>query len=293
VIKIDTEYTIEYYENELKKTLTCHQRESIKRHLFRLKLEKFDKRFHMKYEEKLEYSLDLIKQVINKYNDHSCVSCSFGKDSTVLVYLAQKIKSDILIAFANTGVEYPETLTFRDLLVEQWNLNYVEVKPEKTFWQCIEEYGYPTIRYRGREAKKQGTSSGTPRCCYHLKEKPMKKFYKENDVKAVFLGLTADESYTRKWTVIRYTDIYKTKKNCPYEMVKCHPLAYWTKEEIWRYIKENNLPTSKVYEFADRNGCMPCTGYLSWKKKMSKINPKLYRKIMKDMIGSNLDDFTS
>jgi len=283
---------IEYYEKELKKSLTCHQREAIKKHLFGLRLEKFDNRFHMSFDDKLRYSKNLIKKVLNQYDSSSCVACSFGKDSTVLVHLVTKINPDVLVVFANTGVEYPETLEFRDLLVKEWNLNYVEVHPEKTFWECVKEYGYPNIRYMGREAKKKGTTSGTPRCCYHLKEKPTKLFYKERGVQAVFLGLSADESYSRKWTIIRYSDFYKTKKNCPYEMVKCHPLAYWTGDEVWKYTRDNNLPVSKIYAFAERNGCMPCTGYIGWQKKLARAKPKLYRKIMKDMLGSNLDDFT-
>lgn len=286
-----TEPEVDRYENMLKGDLSCHQREAIKRHLFRLRISRFDSRFDMSFEDKVKYSSDLIKKVIDEYNISSCVSCSFGKDSTVLAHLALKVKPDILVAFANTGVEYPETLDFRDLLVKEWDLNYVELKPEKTFWQCVKKYGYPSIRYMGKEAKKKGKVSGVPRCCFHLKEKPMKLFYKAHNIKAVFLGLTADESYQRKWTIIRYTDLYKTKKNCPYEMVKCHPLAYWKEEEIWRYTKKNNLPVSKLYEFADRNGCVPCTSYIGWRKKLAKINPKLYRKIMKDMMGSNLDDF--
>jgi len=283
---------IEYYEKLLKKnSLTCQQREAFKKYLFNLKLEYFDKRFKLPYNTKLDYSKRLISNVLKKYNSHSCVGCSFGKDSTVLVHLVIQNNPNVLVAFANTGVEYPETLEFRDLLVDKWNLNYVEVHPDKTFWQCVDEYGYPTIRYMGKEAKKKGTVSGTPRCCYHLKEKPMKQLYREKKIEAIFLGLSADESYNRKWTMIRYGELYKTKKNCPYEMIKCNPLAYWTEEEVWRYIKENNLLVSKTYEYTNRNGCMPCTGYIGWKKKLSKIKPKLYRKIIKDMMGSNLDDF--
>ena len=114
-----TESEVERYENMLRGDLLCHQREAIKRHLFRLRISRFDSRFDMSFEDKVKYSSDLIKKVIDEYNSSSCVSCSFGKDSTVLAHLALKVKPDILVAFANTGVEYPETLDFRDLLVKE------------------------------------------------------------------------------------------------------------------------------------------------------------------------------
>ena len=43
-------------------------------------------------------------------------------------------------------------------------------------------------------------------------------------------------------------------------------------------MKERGLPLE-----LQRTGCMFCTGYIEWKRKISTLYPKAFRKIMDDM----------
>ena len=67
------------------------------------------------------------------------VSCSWGKDSTALVYLVKKFCKKALILFADTGVEYPETYRFKEKIISKLNLGdtYFDSKPIKNFWQLF------------------------------------------------------------------------------------------------------------------------------------------------------------
>ena len=96
------------------------------------------------YEEKKKYSESLVKLWVKRFMDSSVVACSFGKDSTVVLYMALKINPNVKVLFCNTGIEYPSTLRLRDQLVKEWNLNYTEVKPKITFWECLERWGLPS-----------------------------------------------------------------------------------------------------------------------------------------------------
>lgn len=259
---------------------TCFREGSRRKKLFRKNLERFDKLKKLPYDEKIEYSRKIIERALKEFKDNIAISCSFGKDSTLVLSLVREFNKDIKVTFSNTGVEYPETIEFKKLLVKKWKLNYYEVGPIKTFWQCVKEYGYPDIRYWSKTAKKRGiTNYGTPKCCTYVKEKPLRNFYKKNKIEAIFLGLTWEESYQRRWTVIRYGDYYYTKKH---KIWKIHPIAYWTVKEVWRYTKKNNIPTNKIYLTQDRCGCMPCTGHLRWENTVGKANPALLRKILKE-----------
>jgi len=256
-------------------------KENIKRkELFHQALKNFDKLKKMKYKDKLIYSEELIKSTIKKFGDDICVSCSFGKDSTLILHLIRKFKPNVKVIFANTGVEYPQTIKFRDFLVKEWDLNYFEVKPIKSFWQCVREYGYPQMRYWSKTAKKKGiTNFGTPKCCEYCKEKPILEFYKEHQIQACFLGINWDESYQRKFLIIRHKDCYYAKSD---KIWKILPIAYWKTKEVWRFTKEKNLPVNKIYKITDRNGCVPCTGHLKWQERLRKINPKMLRFILSD-----------
>lgn len=237
-------------------------------------------------DEKIKYSLSLIEKTLAKHSPEYCIACSFGKDSTVLLHLVRQVEPNIKVIFNNTGIEFKETLQFRDFLVKEWNLNYYELHPDKSFWQCVEEYGFPKQRFKGKTH-----SGGKPKCCYYLKMRPAQLFYKKNGIKCVFVGITYDESYQRKWQIIRHTDYYYVKKE---KIYKTLPLAYWNEDEVWEYIKRYNLPINPAYEKYDirRVGCIPCTAHKGWKEQMARLYPGLYKKIMRDMNGSNLDDFS-
>ena len=247
----------------------------------------------MTYEEKINYTKTIVRDAIGTFQDKIAVACSFGKDSTLIVHFALQVDPKIKILFSNTGVEYKETYQFRDFLVKEWNLNYHETQPIKSFWDCVKEYGYPKRRSDYKRRKKGNKAkTGTPQCCHYLKERPSALWYKENGIEAVMLGITWDESYQRRFMLMRYGDYYRTKRSVPYAMYKIHPIAFWKTDEVWRYIRENNIPYNKIYDRgARRCGCAPCTSYLNWDENMAKLSPGLFRKVLRDQGGTQLSDF--
>jgi len=74
---------------------------------------------------------DLIKQAIERYGEHISVSCSFGKDSMVVLHMALQVDPNIKVVFFNTGVEFPETIRLKNRLKDEWNLNLYETTPYK------------------------------------------------------------------------------------------------------------------------------------------------------------------
>lgn len=234
-------------------------------------------------------SQDLIAQAIKRYGDDIAVACAFGKDSIVVLHQALKIKPDIKVVFCNTGIEFPETIKYKEMLKKEWNLNLIETKPYKyNFWSCVEKYGLP--EFRSNKSKFH-----SPRCCYYLKEKPAINLYKTLGLRAIFTGLRAEEGRNRRLLVARMDNGTDEKDDVAFcgqryfakswNVWKFHPIAYWTEKEVWDYVKENNIPTNEVYikwgAIYKRCGCLPCTGYLDWEKKLSKSHPSLYRRLKK------------
>lgn len=271
----------------------CFDEGSELKERFRLKADMFDTWRNIPYEAKLTWTRRYVKDAIAQHGKKIIVACSFGKDSTAIVHLAIQEDPDVLVVFANTGVEFRETIQFKKELVEEWDLNYEEAKPETTFWKLVDKHGYPFIRYWSKKMPKN-VSSGEPRCCYHLKKKPMNKIVKALDIDAIMLGLTFDESYQRRYSAIRFGQTYITDKSMPKPIVKFHPILYWTTEEVWRYTRENSLPVNEAYEKygIPRIGCRPCTGYLNWQKEMPKHSFKLYQKVATDLGMPPLETFT-
>ena len=243
-----------------------------------MNFEQFDSRVKASYENKINYTRKIIRKAYNEFRKKLSVSCSFGKDSVVVLYFAREVDPDIPVLWANTGVEFPEVIKFARKLTKEWGLNLIEVKPIKTFWQCVREYGFPWPRKV--KMKNRYKAPGTPRCCYWMKEKPIKEKIHELGLEATMTGLTWDESYNRKWSLIRNGDWFFSKKR-KYWFI--HPIAYWNTFEVWMFIEENDIPFCPIYEKIERIGCRTCTAHFGWEKQMAQVSPKLYNYIMKKM----------
>jgi len=141
----------------------------------------------------------LIVQAL-KTHHKPCVSCSWGKDSMILLHLVRKFCKNTIVMFNNTGVEYPQNLKYRDKMLVDWGIqNYVENKPIKNFWRCIKEYGYPKSRQMGKgENYNEQGKQRTPKCCYYMKEGPAKHTIKKLNIDLNFVGLQASESMVRR-----------------------------------------------------------------------------------------------
>lgn len=272
---------------------TCYEEAAERKERATLAIREVDRRIALPLEEKVDYSRALVRDVIELYEDALYVACSFGKDSVAVLSLAREVNPDVLVIFSDPGIEHKETYAFRDELVESWDLNYVEAKPERKFWNLVKEFGVPKIRYGNSE----------PACCYHLKLAPARRVVYDRELLASMTGLTADESFVRRWTFARHGDTYETSKAYRYPIAKIHPIGYWTEADVWQFTNENELPVNPAYERlkVDRIGCKFCTAWTGWERQMKRLYPRVYRYLKKliaeerrvELGVSRLDDFVA
>jgi len=227
------------------------------------------------FEVKLEETREVISHHIEEFGDKMAVAFSGGKDSEVVLYLVRQMDPRVPVVFNNTGVEYPETVQFVQQLRSEWNLNLIVTHPEKSFWDCIDHYGFP-------EGSKRRPHANPAHCCYWLKEKPMLLAIRENGWLGYCTGNTAVESRQRMFRAKSHGMCFHYKK---WDICKVHPILWWTEDEVWAFIQKERLPINEAYvRGAHRVGCMPCTAYKNWESEMMKMSPKLYQliKLRKD-----------
>ncbi len=229
-------------------------------------------------QEKISWSKDLLRKELDK-SENSVVSFSGGKSSQVALHLALKIDSGADVVHNDTGVMYPETGKFVEELAEKWGFkdNLVVTEPEKDFWEVVEENGWPSYR----------EGDGEPRCCFWLKTRPMRELVKENDYDLIVTGEQADESSTRRVSFLQYGGSFQYRKWGIDNLRKAKPLSIWRDVDIWEYIEENDLIFNPVYEKYEiqRTGCVTCTAFQGWEKKMRKYSEDLYKRIKKEKDG--------
>jgi len=213
--------------------------------------------------------MNLIEKTLKKHKN-PVIAFSGGKDSTVILDLVRKADPDILAVFCNTGVQHKFTYEY----VKRVD-NVVWLKPEITFWNVVDRKGFPEMK--GKSRNRVGY------CCYHLKEKPMKKFIKREDIDFIFTGITMAESrqrmmFLKSWGNYGYVKSWKC--------FKCHPISDWSVKDVWDYIKSVNVDYNEGYDNGMvRSGCQPCTAYCSWKKRMARENPKMLAFVLQKMFN--------
>lgn len=231
-------------------------------------------------DEKIDKSLATISSAL-KQSKKPIISCSWGKDSVTLVHLVHRIDTSVPIVYNDTGVDFPETKEYMDMMKERYNLTvYIAKSEEWTFWKIAEKYGYPD---RTRQVAE-------PKCCYFLKTKPTLQFMRNYGVDLNFVGLTGNEGSHRRSNYIQHGDLYYSKKQ---EIWKCTPMIWWTSDDVWEYMSLYDIPPHPAYQKYNIPwlGCMPRTGYIGWEQQLYRISPALYMKISKEMGKPPLEAF--
>jgi phosphoadenosine phosphosulfate reductase len=171
-----------------------------------------------------------------------CLAASFGKDSTVLLHMMRAIRPDLDVVYLNTGYDFPETVEFIRRLEREWKLHLVEFTPRISVEEQERTLGADLYR----------TDPG--RCCGIRKVEPMARALRYYD--AWITGLRRDETEHRKG--IRVVEVAD-------ELVKVNPLAAWTADDVWHYIKSNGVPYNPLYDKGYVSlGCRPCTLAGTW-----------------------------
>lgn len=214
---------------------------------------------------------DLIRLALERH-DKIAVSWSGGRCSTVVLYMALQEDPKIRVFHTDHGVHYPETINYVRELTRKWNLNLAIYRPEKTFWQVVEEHGFPKAR-KPMDPKKGQAAVRKPACCRWLKDKPNAKFRKDEGIEAFLTGMRAAEARIRALSMWQKGQFYFHKKLGAW---KYNPIAFWRTRELADYVRVNEIPLNPLYKTRDRTGCWPCTAFMGWREQLMRTNLKFY-----------------
>ena len=199
-------------------------------------------------------SIHIIREVAAEF-ERPVMLYSVGKDSSVMVRLAQKAFHPGSIPFpllhVDTGMKFPEMYEFRD--------------------EFCREIGADLRVYRYEEAIAEGADPwklGTVKCCALLKTQALLNALKEGGYDAAFGGARRDEEKSRaKERIYSFRDAFgqwdpknqrpelwslyngRIKKG---ESIRVFPLSNWTELDVWLYIHSEGIPVVPMYFASER-----------------------------------------
>jgi phosphoadenosine phosphosulfate reductase len=195
-----------------------------------------------------EYAGKSPQQILQLALDHfQDLWLSFsGADDIVLLDMAWKLNPDIQVFTLDTGRLHPETYRFLEQVRTHYGIQIEVLSPDH---QALEAY-----------VKEKGLfdfyESGHGECCGIRKIAPLRR--KLSNVDAWLTGQRKDQSPTRSNVpVIEVDSAFSTPER---SLIKFNPLANFTSEDVWNYIRMLEIPYNSLHERGFVSiGCEPCT----------------------------------
>jgi phosphoadenosine phosphosulfate reductase len=181
---------------------------------------------------------EVVRWAVEEFGDRLCLTCSWQKQSSVLVHMVSELGLDIDVVELDTHLFFRESYDTRELLVERYGLALI--RPE-----------IPTIAEQHAREEPNLWERDPDRCCHIRKVEPLIRALRPYD--AWISGIRRDQAPSRANT-------RKVERSESYGVWKVHPLAGWSEKDVWHYIVRNQIPYNPLHDAGYRSiGCIPCT----------------------------------
>jgi phosphoadenosine phosphosulfate reductase len=168
---------------------------------------------------------------------------SLAAEDMVLTDMILRGKLPIRIFTLETGRLHAETIDMLDRIRQTYGYDVTPYRPEPV---AVESY----VRQNGLNAFYDSVEM-RKECCRIRKVEPLNRALAGNN--AWITGQRRAQSATR-------TALDVQEQDDAHGMTKFNPLADWSEQDVWQYIRANNVPYNPLHDKGYPSiGCEPCT----------------------------------
>jgi thioredoxin-dependent adenylylsulfate APS reductase len=181
---------------------------------------------------------------LERFHPKMAISAAGGVDGMVLIDMAWRLNPDIRVFTLDTGRLPPETYALFEEIRERYGIAVEFEYPDTTAVATLVNREGPNLMYRGVDLRLA--------CCTVRKVEPLKR--KLATLDAWVAGLRREQWASRK-------NIAKVELDRDHGgIVKLNPLADWTLDQVWAYVREREVPYHELFDHGYTSiGCAPCT----------------------------------
>ncbi|MFJ7566785.1 phosphoadenylyl-sulfate reductase [Herminiimonas sp. NPDC097707] len=168
---------------------------------------------------------------------------SLAAEDQVLTDMILRSKLPIAIFTLETGRLHAETLSVLDRIKETYGVEVALYRPQP---EAVDAY----VRQNGLNAFYDSVDM-RKECCRIRKVEPLNRALQGN--RSWITGQRRAQSSTR-------AELHVQEQDDAHDMVKFNPLADWSEEDVWHYIRSNQVPYNPLHDKGYPSiGCEPCT----------------------------------
>jgi phosphoadenosine phosphosulfate reductase len=188
-------------------------------------------------------AVEVLRFFIRNYKDRLAFSTSLGAEDQVITQMIASIDPSIYIFTLDTGRLFPQAYDLLDMTRQRYNVQIQVCFPDKTAVENMVNSKGINLFYESIENRKL--------CCNIRKIQPLKKALEKVDF--WISGLRREQSVTREnLSLVEWDELNKK--------IKVNPLIDWNSNDLWDYIKKNNIPYNPLHDQGFPSiGCFPCT----------------------------------
>ncbi|MCF8298770.1 MAG: phosphoadenylyl-sulfate reductase [Saprospiraceae bacterium] len=185
----------------------------------------------------------VIEFFLGKYKKRIALSSSMGAEDQVLTHMMIGVDKKAKIFTLDTGRMFPETYDVIDKTCMKYGIEIQIYFPLNTDVEEMVNSKGINLFYESVENRQY--------CCNIRKVEPLNRAFHGLD--AWICGLRHEQSVTRQeMQMIEWDEVHN--------LIKINPLINWTEEQVWEYIRKNNVPYNILHDKGFPSiGCRPCT----------------------------------
>lgn len=176
---------------------------------------------------------------LERFGEGLAVATGFGPSGAALVDIAAGLGARPRVFFVDTGFLFPETHELRARIEARYGIEILALHPPLTPQAQEDAYGARLWAY------------DPDLCCSLRKLEPLEEFLGGLDAWAT--AIRRDQSPARAAArAVEWDDRWG--------LVKVNPLVAWTRDDVWRYVRERDVPYNALHDRGYPSvGCTHCT----------------------------------
>jgi phosphoadenosine phosphosulfate reductase len=187
---------------------------------------------------------EILQWAWDRFGARAALGTSFQGAGLVMLHLAREQKLPFPVFTLDTGLLFPETVALKQRLEDFFGIAIEALEPDLTIEEQADVHG-AELWTRNPDL-----------CCTVRKVLPLRDKLTELD--CWMTGLRRQQSDSR--SDIGIVEVYVFDEDSGREIVKVNPMADWTREAVWEYLRQHKIPYNPLHDQGYRSiGCWPCT----------------------------------